>query len=179
MKRIISFILAAIIVASCATPIPKTKEYKREVEEHDSYVSQGFMDFSKYSEKGFLITPFKYDRPYKSIGFIRVTLYPEIKKINEVAPGMHDTGNADTIRVKRIEDSIDQYKYMIVVTPDNKKYKVSRLKQNMVIDEIYKVSKNAGADAIVNFDFDRDYETNGSITHEVLEVTGFAIKRTD
>jgi len=31
----------------------------------------------------------------------------------------------------------------------------------------------------VNFDFDRDYETNGSITHEVLEVTGFAIKRTD
>ena len=71
MKSISSILIILFLVSACAPVldhIPRNTEIV------------GF-DFSKYSEKGFLITPGEYGEDYETLGLLTFRIYPEAKKM--------------------------------------------------------------------------------------------------
>jgi hypothetical protein len=112
-------------------------------------------DFTKYAEKGFLITPQEYEGTYQSMGTIHVEHYPA--GISVTASNVQAAPNL--IR-------IGQYFYKVASAED-------------VIDVAYQDATSMGANALVRFDVDASIKTVEGVERPVLVVTGFAIKRTD
>lgn len=107
-------------------------------------------DFTKYSKIGFLFTPEKYLGNYESVGLIEVKLYPEVKA----------------------EKTYDEHKHKFDY------WKVEKILPSEVIDSIYVVCKNMGANALMNFKIDKtDLVSNGAIYYYGIKVSGFGIKR--
>ena len=69
MKRIIFYLSAIMLLISCSS----VKETERQT------IFLGY-DFTPYTDKGFLFTPFLYNDNYESIALLTVEMYPEIKK---------------------------------------------------------------------------------------------------
>lgn len=146
--------LLAFVMSSCATNMP------------DPTSPGGFIyynvDFKKYSDQGFQITVEKPNGVYKSIGLVSVELYPEVRKMpkglyDSVEDGFINFGKKKYRVWKRFEgDGTSYYATEIINTQE-------------AINEIFEVSKEWGADAIVNFDISRK--------ENVITVSGFAIQR--
>jgi len=125
------------------------------------------IDFTKYSNEGFLITPEKYTGKYESVGMIEYHIMPGAKYIK-----------AGTRREK-IDNiygdaSVNAYIWVI-----------DKIKFSQAMDSIYIMAKNMGADAITNFDFNMETSEfssliyNNPVTIAGYRITGFAIKRLD
>ena len=119
------------------------------------------IDFSKYSEMGFLITPEKYIGEYESIGMIEYKLIPGAKY---------------SVTKKAYQQTPLKYGWLI-----------DEIEFSQAVDSIYFMAKSMGANTIMNFDF--NIETNekysnpmkymNPITIYGYRITGFAIKRLD
>lgn len=79
MKKAIIILIAVLSLASCASIKPASR-----------IVSTAFVDFRKFTESGFMITPNEYYGEHETIGEIRmevvpamVETYPELKKNNK------------------------------------------------------------------------------------------------
>ncbi|MFP8489284.1 hypothetical protein ACKGJO_09275 [Gracilimonas sp. Q87] len=156
MNKLILLFISIAFLASCAT----TKT--------DPTSPGGFIyyniDFKKYSDQGFQITIEKPYGDYKSIGLVSVELYPETKEIsyslyNSAVDGVIDSDGKSFRVWKRYEGSRAHY------------YATENVDAQEAIDEIFKVAKGWGADAIANFDINR--------SGEVVTVSGFAIDKED
>ncbi|MCW9708098.1 hypothetical protein [Fodinibius salsisoli] len=112
-------------------------------------------DFSEYTAQGFLITPEQYLEEYQSIGLITVTQWPAVRKME-----------------RRIPDSDSQSGYRTV-----EEFYPESINVEKAIDEIYKVAKDMGADAITRFDVTPTSRMNGTLNVQGVEISGFAIDR--
>jgi len=150
MKRIILFFVFCILLSSCAvnrTHIPK-----------EFFVS-GF-DFTKYTDKGFLITPYEYNGVYKSIGIIQINIAPEA---NLIENGSGYT-TKDGQKIMRLEWEIEKVSVM------------------EAIDSMYTVAIKMGADAIVSLEVGNDVKMYEQGTKHPVAIVGnvingYAIKR--
>lgn len=114
-------------------------------------------DFTKYSEKGFLITPLKYENDYESIGVIIVTLYPEVKTFGE---------------------KVDPTKFSKMIS-HNRTYYIEDISPYEAINKAYETALDMGANAIIQFEAkDVTKEVEG---HEIsgYQISGYAIKRNE
>ncbi len=111
-------------------------------------------DFTKYSERGFLITPEKWIGDYKSIGIIEIEFWPEVSRTKlNLKPGQfYDRGISNRW----------------VYTPIN---------TEEIIESLYKTAIDMGADAIMNFKLSEFIADYGTVTAPGKRVSGFAIKR--
>ena len=115
------------------------------------------IDFSKYTELGFLITPEKFIGEYESIGIVAVDSYPEYKN-----SGLERNNQGAIIDVGS--------------------WQSAPLPINEVIDKVYDQSKAMGANALMNFKTEAisrsvDIGNSKILTIDGTRVSGFAIKR--
>jgi hypothetical protein len=152
MKNILYIFILAVLLSSCkVTEI--TYLSKKEI------ISG--VDFRKYTEKGFLITPEKYSGDYESIGIIDYLIMPEAK-----------------LEKKEIENSsANQWQDQGSI----RNWKVDEVNIQNALEGIYNQCIKMGADALVNFKAEienEDYSyTVPPVTLKGFRVTGFAIKR--
>lgn len=67
MKKILIAILTAVVLTSCGSVKPTTS---------DRMVLSSVVNYQKYSEEGFLITPFEYTADYEAIGEMEILIIP-------------------------------------------------------------------------------------------------------
>lgn len=129
-KKIFSLLILLITTVACATSpslnhIPKKTEIV------------GF-DFSKYSEKGFLITPGEYGENYEAIGLLKFRIYPESNEVESIKEHRYDWEieeiNSEEVielayqeAIKRDANAITHFKTKYV---DLEGFEVIRLKNN-------------------------------------------------
>ncbi|WP_299577509.1 hypothetical protein [uncultured Sunxiuqinia sp.] len=150
MKKSFAFVLLVIALFGCKTldinMIPRTEQFSG-------------IDFRPYTQKGFLITPEKYQGEYESIGIVSYLIFPESTREGIKEEGTMPYQHA-TIRFKWNTEEINV--------------------QN-ALEGMYKECLNMGADALVNFDVALEEELISSVSPPVMRkgyrVTGFAIRR--
>ena len=141
----------AVLISGCANN--SITNIKREV-------SIAEIDFRKYSDAGFLMTPFMYQGKYESIGVVTATIFPSAKYYGLTTTGT-ETG-----------------------TPIGGSWQIQRVFANDVIDSLYRLYSSRGANAIVSLKISPATKTYNPGTLESVElygvtVDGFAIKRND
>ncbi len=147
MKKLLIIIFISLI--GC-TP-PKKSMYPREV-------SIYAIDFSEYSKKNFLFTPYRYLGDYESLGLVTVEIRPMAKLVKKSV----DTGTG------------------VGLTKDV--WEVEKIKMGAIIEEVYKKAINMGANAVVDLEINTNFETleansTNPVTVNNIEISGFAIKR--
>lgn len=159
MKRIAVFALALVIMASCTVQM-------KEITKIQGYTIMNKIDFRKYSDKGFLITPEKYSGEYHAVGMIDFIKMP----------------GAVYVKRTRLDDNNKP------VTPEfghpaeiDKNWVPENINMDAVLEDLYKQCVALGADAIINFNLETNSVLHGGITNPVtiegVRITGFAIKR--
>ena len=125
-----------------------------------------FIDFTPFTEKGFLITPEKYLGSYESIGLINYETKPGAKygTIYKVNP-TYIAGSGQAPYIPTYE-----WKQDTILIAD-------------ALNEVYEICISMGADAIMNFNSEIIEDNYSMIEHPVVirgyRITGFAIKRKD
>jgi hypothetical protein len=149
--RHISLVFAAFLFSGCAA---------NEVSKVQAVQESVAFDFSDYSEKGFLITPQRYNGDYESVGQITLTLWPRAER-------KHNNGMAE--RLASDDSSVRaQGEWMVYY-----------LQTDDLIDAAYQKASEMGADAIVSFSVTpQRRQITPRFTLTGYEVTGFAIDRT-
>lgn len=156
MKKIF-FILLPLLLSSCAT----LKELKIINPVETLYG----IDFAPFTKKGFLITPEKYNGDYESIGMINFTAKPGAQYITTGSkPNPYYSQGSGEPRL------IETYEW-----------KVDSIAFSEVLNKVYKICVDMGADALVNFKNEITLDPYSGITNPVTitgyQITGFAIKR--
>lgn len=138
-----------ILVTSCA-PMQKVVPLVEEL-----YI----VDFSPYAERGFLMTPERYEGNYESIADIEYIIKPgaEYKAID----GQDGDGEGYKISQWVVTDTI---------TLDD------------ALAKVYEICVNMGADALVNYHGEKLTDTRvsslyGPVTITGYRITGYAIRR--
>lgn len=145
MKYILSLFVIAVLFISCSA----TKPIER------SELFSG-IDFRKYTENNFFITPLEYTQPYEPIGLINFTMYPEVKDV----PSTYS--------------SSDGY---ILMDSNGQRWFIGNIQTSDAVDKIYRYCTEMKADALMMFDVNVVYKNNGALSVPGLEISGFAIKR--
>ena len=117
-------------------------------------------DFSGFTERGFFFTPLEYKGDYQSIGLIQLTYRPEARFVEVVLGAQLKAG---------------EYYGM-------KKWELDQVDPEKVLEELYNVCIEMGADALTQMQFTWFDETFAQGTQEPvvigsLRISGFAIKR--
>jgi hypothetical protein len=144
---IVAFIL---ILSSCAPSL---------VEWNSSYSVNGY-DFRDYTAKNFLFTPNQYLEAFDAIGLVEVTFTPEIKK-----RAISSTGHA-----------IPEEGYTIIYGYDTA-YLVQEPNTKLLVEQLYQVCKEMGADAVMQIRIESEYLDNNGHKIRTIKMSGFAIKR--
>ena len=118
------------------------------------------IDFRKYSDHGFLFTPFEYSGKYESVGIVSATIFPSARYYSMTSS---DNGAG---------------------SPIGGAWTVQRVFANDVIDSLYSKYSALGANAIVDLKLSnatKQYNSGmmNAIELQGVTVTGFAIKRSE
>lgn len=156
MRKVLFFILAAVIVSACAV-YPRQRK-----------VTTVFLDFTKYAEESFLISPDPYGGNYTSLGEISVTIVPgqiEVKK----EPKSVSKGK------KTFMDPIyGDYELKPKAPRNSQKFEPESIAPSEALDYLVEKAKAVGADAVVDFKFERISNAIGDY-HYLL--SGLCIQR--
>ncbi len=153
MKRAI-FLCIVFAFISCTEPLELTT-----IHPFEKLYS---IDFTDFANKGFLITPEKYSGQYLSIGLINYEAYPgaKYKPIGKTVE--YYEGQKSSVVYDWVSDTLSIQK---------------------LLPKVYEVCINMGADALVNFDYEKISTPIKFISNPLTiygyRVTGFAIKRLD
>jgi hypothetical protein len=114
------------------------------------------LDFTKYSKRGFLITPSDYGSNYEALGIFNFTVYPE--------------ANTNLVKINGFNIQLEALEW-----------KQKEINHQEILDFVYKTALEKGADAITHFKI-RNVEkiVNDGIENvyiQGLEVEGLLIKR--
>jgi len=150
-KSIVCAGIISLLFVGCASQ--SINNIKREVVISD-------IDFRKYSEHGFLFTPFEYSGKYESVGIVSATIFPAARYYNMTSS---DNGAG---------------------SPIGGSWTVQRVFANDVIDSLYSKYSALGANAIVDLKLSsaaKQYNAGmmNAIELQGVTVTGFAIKRSE
>ena len=147
MKKILICLSLLILFTGCSRNISHIK----------NEVITSSIDFSKYLEKGFLITPGEYGGNYNALGIFVFTVYPD--------------ANLET----------KQYKAADGTRAESSRWFVTKIKTQEVIDIAYKTAIDKGADGITNFKIRNINKTIndgvGIVSIDGIEIEGLLIKR--
>ena len=105
-------------------------------------------DFTKYTNQGFLFTPEKYLGEYESIGLLTVLILPELNRSGE---------------------------YDFSVT--DKKLSYAPVSADEVLDSLFDVAINMGANAIVSLTIENIERMIEGVNAPGVKASGFAIRR--
>jgi len=159
MKKLILFTLSAIMLASCTVQL-------KELSRIEGYGILNKIDFRKYTEKGFLITPEKYTGEYQSIGIIDFIKMPGASYIKRIR--LDENGKPVATEFGHPAEL-------------DKNWVLDNLNLDAALEDLYKQCVALGADAIMNFTVTPNTVTHGGISNPVtiegVRITGFAIKR--
>ncbi len=134
------------------------------------HVPEGFetlvLDFSSFTERGFLFTPRSYSGKYNSIGMVEFKYNVEArlvcKNLNAPSP---EASSAGIQQLEYYDWDVDEIDYQVV------------------LEHAYKEAQMMGGNAIVNFKMEVEYETLQNapeypdVVIPVVHVTGFVIER--
>lgn len=141
----LSFVVM-FLTLSCT---PYLTEFNKEFHEQ-------ILDFTYYSEKGFLFTPEQYNGDFESCGLIVLEFWPKVKR------------DFDNSSLKPGQFYSEGQGKNWVYTP------ISSVE---ILDSLYLKSKRLGADAMVKL-YIEEFEGNyGPVTAPCKRVSGYAIKR--
>jgi len=145
-KIFILFFLLLIIACQTVTYIPP-------------YTSVSTIDLTKYSREGFLITPYKYDADYESVGYIFVETMPEANLVT--LEKTEQAGHAENAKTE---------------------WQVDKMSIDKIIDSIHQKALQMGANAIIDFKIEqttKNYSVGrmSPLTIQGFTISGFAIKR--
>lgn len=139
MRAYLLLVISAIFLQSC---LPKQSAV---IPAKEDYFLQ---DFRKYTQRGFLFTPYEYEGEYESIGAIRIEVGPEMKLFRDKGQKGHGT--------YKIEKDVDP---------------------SEVIEKAYRLASGMGADALIDFIVTTEEEQFFGGSRKVYIISGFAIKR--
>jgi hypothetical protein len=161
MKKII-FLLALFTISFFGC---KTLEELKYVSKNEILVG---IDFRKYTDQGFFITPEKYLGEYYSIGLISYDYLP--------------AGEYKSVGIKRNpnynKENLNTPEYIEV-----KEWLFEKVHVEQVMDSVYYYCTKLGADALVNFNIVPKIYTYGfgiysnPPTIQGITISGFAVKR--
>jgi hypothetical protein len=149
MKKLL-VVLLAFILTSCSSS---------KLTDWDTDLRSSGYDFRSYTAQGFLFTPETYTEPYNAVGLVEIIYQPEIKYIS---PSLG------------VPTSREGYRLMTFGTQN---YLVELPDTDILIDEMYELATNLGADALTNFQITNELIYNNDAPIETIKVSGFAIKR--
>ena len=110
------------------------------------------LDFTKYAENGFLFTPNGYIGDYESIGIIQAVFMP--------------SATLKALKKKTSEGMVTVKHY----------WKKEKIETSEVLDTIYDMAKNMGANAIINFKIEKISEAYNLNTYYPVVIYGFAVE---
>lgn len=160
-KSIFITVLLTLLFSGCSR-----KEEKKRVINHipkSEIISS--LDFTKYSKKGFLITPSDYGSNYDALGMFTFNIYPEanLESKTEIYEDEDDNGD-----IKEKERTIFFWEQ-------------DKIKAQEILDFAYKTAIKKGADAITHFKIKNVVKVVDDGIDTVilngLEVEGLLIKR--
>ena len=157
MKKMLIF-MVAIVMVGCATQTPLF--YVERIKE-----AYG-IDFTEYSEKGFLITPEKYMGDYESVGLLNFSI------------------SSGAVLEKVLVSEVDEMaKKAGLKNIYHYKWNIEKIDYKELLKFAYNISTEMGGDAITHFQikYDVQHYTNAdgypSVWIPEINVTGFVIKR--
>jgi hypothetical protein len=121
-----------------------------------AYVPTGY-DFREYAENGFFFTPEGYLGEYDSMGVVNIQFMPKILR------AANSTFNPPP-------------GYSLLVTAGGN-YLIEKPNTQIIIDEMYKLATEMGADAVIKFEILPSSLNNEGTQINTIMATGFAIKR--
>ncbi len=134
-----------------------------------SYTLEYIVDFSEYTQKGFLFTPEKYNGEYESIGLIALEAHPEILIDLDKLTMIEKDGN-----IIYKTNNTDGYRKVKIGTTA---YYIKDLELQEVIKQFYDKAKIMGADATMNFEYKFILAKYSASHYNAIRISGFAIKR--
>lgn len=140
-------IILAIALSGCVASL---------AEWNSDYLTSGY-DFREYTERGFLFTPETYTESYDAIGLVEITFIPNIRRTQQQNPPRLEG-------YRLIEFGSDVY---YVELPDTER----------LIEEMFEVASDMGADALTRFSIDGETLNNNGFQVSTIKVSGLAIKR--
>jgi hypothetical protein len=162
MKKLL-YLLLAFLLTSCAVTQKELKELKI----ISPYEYLYGIDFAPFTQKGFLITPEKYNGNYESIGMIDFTAYPGAQYI-KTGVKLNPYWSQGSSEPKVIETY---------------EWKIDSIEFKAVLNKVYNICVEMKADALVNFKNEITLDTHEGIKNPITiagyRITGFAIKRKD
>lgn len=145
MKKLIFIAITTLLFASCTTV--KTITESRELV---------FIDYGKYTDKGFLFSPYIYNGEFESVGPVEYTYSPGAQLKEATEPDI----NNYPIKTKRwVYDNFDIYK---------------------AIDDVYNECVKMKADALIETKITtvtQSFPYAPPAIIPVVKITGFAIRR--
>jgi hypothetical protein len=155
MNKIFLKLAFLLVVSNCSNLVLKPEQKK---------VTVFTVDYKRYAEKGFLMTPYSYTAPHDSYGEVRIELTPAIIAAagNEVNP---------------------KYAY---VYQNGLRFAVEEVSLQEALDSAYVYCLRYGANAFVNIRYESEFThfdyanlTGDKWALRKYTVSGFAIKRKD
>ena len=151
--RILLITASFFLLLGCASKLTDVDRYV------GRYESVAIIDFSKYSDQGFLITPESYQGEYSSLGMINTVLRSPAILV-------------DTL----VKSSVVDNEYI-----NKQVWIVERLDVQDALDLIYLQAVEMGGDAIMNFHITPNDKTHTDVKPFVtvpgVEISGIVIKR--
>jgi hypothetical protein len=148
----VTLLLVSCLLISCSGPPgPLEKEVRTQT-----------LDFSPYSEQGFLITPSEYGGEFEAVGFMEVELEPSARTIKT-----DEQGNPQDLRPGELH--VETRKHSDIA------YEPPSLRE--AVDSMHMRARRMGADAIINFSRET-YPVSYWVSElPAVRVSGFAINR--
>jgi hypothetical protein len=150
MRYIVIVLISLFSFGACVTT---------NIESEGGFTSFG-IDFRPYTNEGFLITTEKPNGDYKAMGLIRVDQSPKIIKTTESQYSL---------------DKRDGFKLVVTSVGTNPEYYlVEEIEIQKSIDELYRISKEWGANALFNLEIIRSEHPDLS-SADIITVSGLAV----
>ncbi len=161
MKRLLWFFSIWLLLAGCM-PTLETLNY---IPKEEKFYG---IDFRKYSDDGFYITPEKCQGRYEPVGLVEYVILPAATYAvtDYVLNPNYDRNDPASPKYLQDWSWLEEKMYI-----------------QEAVDSIYLKCKNMGADGIMNFDFSSSNKEYTGIKNPTMvsgyRLTGFAIKRLD
>lgn len=150
-------LLLSFVVFGCATNRPPVKFVP-------AVSSLSLIDFTPYSSKSFLITPFPYNADYEAVGIFQVVLTPQAIMDSTKSTVRTEAGSHSVVKREWKTDAIDSKKAFDLIYAE-----ASRMGANAIVDlKISEVRNEIVNDPISGYPSTVVYG---------IRLNGFAIKR--
>lgn len=168
MKTIICALVIAVFTGCASVSQP--------VELNGGYTLTGF-DFRKYSDEGFLFSPYRPNDEYDSRGLITLTLTPQVKEVTRMTYAYKESMNYRETLKNEETGKMTTFTYEMVrlANGEKKYYMIQEIDPNDAIDEMYNRATSLGANALIDFSVEWNTINNFGLNHDYITVSGYAV----